>query len=50
VRQEGFACEEANAAGYTLLEIKEAGYVEGLKAAGFSLEDVRGAGFVLGVN
>ena len=35
--------------GYSLLEIKEAGYVEGLKAAGFSLDDVRGAGFVQGV-
>ena len=36
-------------AGYTLQEMRQAGYAEGLKAAGYTCADARAAGFVQGL-
>jgi len=54
--ESGFTCEEAFAcgfsaaaareAGYTLPQLLEAGYVEGLKEAGFGIVEVAATGFV----
>jgi hypothetical protein len=45
LRQGGTTCADARAhEGYSLQEIKAAGYVEGLKAAGFRCQEAKGVG------